>query len=60
MAPPCLTAAVVAGLVSTAAALYINGSVTAPCSSPLYCHGEILKTIELAQPFADSKTFVDM
>ncbi|KAM7222162.1 glycoside hydrolase family 37 protein [Rhypophila decipiens] len=41
-------------------ALYINGSVTAPCDSPLYCQGEILKAIELAQPFSDSKTFVDM
>lgn len=43
-----------------ATALYINGSVTAPCDSPLYCHGDILKAIELAQPFSDSKTFVDM
>ncbi|KAK4136805.1 glycoside hydrolase family 37 protein [Trichocladium antarcticum] len=49
-----------AGLVSSAAALYVNGSVTAPCDSPLYCQGEILKAIELARPFADSKTFVDM
>lgn len=45
---------------STTAALYINGSVTAPCDSPLYCQGEILKAIELARPFSDSKTFVDM
>jgi alpha,alpha-trehalase len=49
-----------AGLVSSAAALYVNGSVTAPCDSPLYCQGEILKAIELARPFSDSKTFVDM
>ena len=41
-------------------ALYINGSVTAPCDSPLYCQGGILKAIQLAQPFSDSKTFVDM
>ncbi|KAL1883874.1 hypothetical protein VTK73DRAFT_7662 [Phialemonium thermophilum] len=41
-------------------ALYVNGSVIAPCDSPLYCHGEILKAIELAHPFVDSKTFVDM
>ena len=45
---------------SSALALYINGSVTAPCDSPLYCQGEILKAIELAHPFEDSKTFVDM
>ncbi|TDZ31228.1 Trehalase [Colletotrichum spinosum] len=41
-------------------ALYDNGSVIAPCDSPIYCHGKILKEIELARPFADSKTFVDM
>lgn len=44
----------------TAQALYENGSVIAPCDSPIYCHGEILKEIELARPFSDSKTFVDM
>jgi len=43
-----------------AAAIYINGSVIAPCDSPLYCYGEVLKAIELARPFVDSKTFVDM
>ncbi|KAM4055189.1 trehalase domain-containing protein [Hirsutella rhossiliensis] len=41
-------------------ALFTNGSVVAPCDSPIYCHGDILQEIELAQPFADSKTFVDM
>ncbi|KAF2095433.1 trehalase [Rhizodiscina lignyota] len=41
-------------------ALYENGSVIAPCGSPLYCQGDILKDIELAQPFSDSKTFVDL
>jgi alpha,alpha-trehalase len=45
---------------SVANAIYVNGSVTAPCDSPIYCHGEILKEIELAKPFEDSKTFVDM
>lgn len=43
-----------------AQALYENGSIIAPCDSPIYCHGEILKQIELARPFTDSKTFVDM
>lgn len=41
-------------------ALYQNGSVTAPCDSPLYCQGEILREIELARPFEDSKTYVDL
>ncbi|KAK3299981.1 glycoside hydrolase family 37 protein [Chaetomium fimeti] len=55
-----LAIAALAGLIPSASALYINGSVTAPCDSPLYCQGEILKAIELARPFSDSKTFVDM
>ncbi|KAF2839103.1 glycoside hydrolase family 37 protein [Patellaria atrata CBS 101060] len=42
------------------AALYENGSVIAPCDSPIYCYGEILHAIELARPFSDSKTFVDL
>jgi len=62
MAPRRLAAAVAAlvSLASSATALYINGSVIAPCDSPLYCQGDILKAIELARPFSDSKTFVDM
>lgn len=53
-------AALVAASASAARALYVNGSVVAPCDSPIYCHGDILREIELAQPFEDSKTFVDM
>ena len=62
MAPLTLAAALaaLASLVSNVDAIYINGSVIAPCDSPLYCQGEILKAIELARPFSDSKTFVDM
>ena len=41
-------------------ALYQNGSVIAPCDSPLYCQGEILREIELARPFEDSKLYVDL
>ena len=40
--------------------LYINGSVVAPCDSPIYCYGDLLREIELARPFEDSKTFVDL
>ncbi|CAH0026006.1 unnamed protein product [Clonostachys rhizophaga] len=53
-------AALTAALAATANALYTNGSVVAPCDSPIYCYGELLKQVELAQPFSDSKTFVDM
>ncbi|KAF6840115.1 trehalase [Colletotrichum plurivorum] len=54
------TLAALAAWPQWAQALYENGSVIAPCDSPIYCHGEILKQIELARPFTDSKTFVDM
>ncbi|EKG20667.1 Glycoside hydrolase family 37 [Macrophomina phaseolina MS6] len=47
-------------LAASAGALYVNGSVTAPCDSPVYCHGDLLKAIQLAEPFSDSKTFVDL
>jgi alpha,alpha-trehalase len=55
------TAALIAGLgAPLASALFIKGSVIAPCDSPLYCQGDILREIELARPFEDSKTFVDL
>ena len=47
-------------LLPLASALYQNGSVIAPCDSPLYCQGEILREIELARPFEDSKLYVDL
>lgn len=43
-----------------ATALYQNGSIIAPCDSPIYCYGDLLREIELARPFSDSKTFVDL
>ena len=49
-----------AGSFPAVSGLFINGSLIAPCDSPLYCHGEILHQIELARPFSDSKTYVDM
>jgi hypothetical protein len=30
------------------------------CFSPIYCFGDLLKTVQLANIFSDSKTFVDM
>lgn len=47
-------------IVPFVAALYENGSVIAPCDSPIYCYGDLLREIELARPFEDSKTFVDL
>lgn len=53
------TAALIAG-VPLATGLFINARGVAPCDSPIYCYGELLREIELARPFADSKTFVDL
>lgn len=57
-----LVAAAIAGLAGLSEAIYINESagIIAPCDSPIYCYGELLKAIELASPFEDSKTFVDL
>ncbi|KAI1435053.1 Six-hairpin glycosidase-like protein [Xylaria sp. CBS 124048] len=54
------TAVVLLASTSPAHALYQNGSTFTPCDSPIYCTGELLKQVELAQPFSDSKTFVDL
>lgn len=34
--------------------------ILAPCESPIHCYGEILHQIQMARPFVDSKTYVDM
>ncbi|BFZ53052.1 hypothetical protein PYCC9005_000075 [Savitreella phatthalungensis] len=49
-------------LTNPTAALYINSSanVIAPCDSRIFCYGELLRDVQLARPFTDSKTFVDM
>lgn len=63
MAPVQRLAAAAAALlasVSPAYALFQDGSDFTPCDSPVYCHGELLKQVELARPFSDSKTFVDL
>lgn len=52
--------AAIAAAAPVASALFSNGTVIAPCDSPIYCHGEILHQVELARPFNDSKEFVDM
>lgn len=51
---------VITGLATAASATFFNGSVVAACDSLIYCYGEMLEAIQLAQPFVDSKTFVDM
>ncbi|KAI0873941.1 Six-hairpin glycosidase-like protein [Hypoxylon argillaceum] len=54
------SAAVLFANISPARALFQNGSTFTPCASPVYCNGELLKQVELAGPFSDSKTFVDL
>lgn len=55
-----LLAAVTTGHGKTLDGIYYDGENIAPCSSGLYCYGDILDSIQRAKPFADSKTFVDM
>ncbi|CAI4216645.1 unnamed protein product [Parascedosporium putredinis] len=56
-----LTAALIAATAPvTTHALYTDGNITVPCDSPIYCYGDLLHEVELARPFSDSKTFVDM
>ncbi|XP_065165308.1 trehalase-like isoform X2 [Atheta coriaria] len=35
-------------------------STTPPCDSEIYCHGQLLHTVQMSKIFQDSKTFVDM
>ncbi|ORX53048.1 trehalase [Hesseltinella vesiculosa] len=57
---------VISWLVSTvlvaAVDLQSSGDSYTPrsCNSPIYCDGPLLKTVQLAQLYPDSKTFVDM
>ena len=34
--------------------------MTLTCDSPIYCSGDLLHTVQLAEIYSDSKTFVDM
>ncbi|KAK4231814.1 glycoside hydrolase [Podospora fimiseda] len=61
MRPLARTAVTILSLLgASTTALYLEGEIIAPCDSPIYCHGDLLKDVELARPFSDSKTFVDM
>lgn len=53
-------AAVAGGYSQALDGIYYDGDSIAPCSSALYCYGDVLDSIQRAKPFADSKTFVDM
>lgn len=57
-----MRSATLASLISTASALYVDNAtgVVAPCDSQIFCYGDLLRDVQLAQPFSDSKTFVDM
>jgi len=40
----------------------VSGSINQEmsCFSPIYCYGDLLHTVQMANIFSDSKTFVDM
>jgi alpha,alpha-trehalase len=55
----------ICGIFITQISLYssviaIQSHTSYTCDSPIYCDGPILKTVQLARIFSDSKTFVDM
>lgn len=55
-----MLAAFATGYGQTLDGIYYDGDNIAPCSSAIFCYGDILDSIQRAKPFADSKTFVDM
>lgn len=44
----------------TLSVIAIQSQTSVSCDSPIYCEGPLLKTVQLAELFSDSKTFVDM
>lgn len=57
MVPMALVLMVAAVLVPQVTA---NNNYPPPCDSKIYCHGELLKTVQMAHLHNDSKYFVDM
>lgn len=55
-----LTLRLISSLALAAVAAAIQAQDSFTCDSPIYCEGDILKTVQLARIFPDSKTFVDM
>ncbi|KAI9250995.1 Six-hairpin glycosidase-like protein [Phascolomyces articulosus] len=47
-------------LVAIITAATVHGASHISCNSPIYCDGPLLRTVQLARLFPDSKTFVDM
>lgn len=41
------------------AAVVLAQDLPPSCDSPIYCYGDLLRTVQLARLFNDSKTFVD-
>lgn len=55
-----LSLRLICGLALAAVVSAIQKQDSLSCDSPIYCDGDLLKTVQLARIFADSKTFVDM
>lgn len=58
MAPHFLTCSLLVFIVYATGASYGNDFL--PCENDIYCYGDIIYTVNRAQLFPDSKTFVDM
>lgn len=51
---------VAVALTDAASVRRIGDKVADACESPVYCDGPLLRTVQLAEIFEDSKTFVDL
>lgn len=54
------TVLLIAIALTDAASVRRIAKVADACDSPVYCDGPLLKTVQLAELFTDSKTFVDL
>nr|XP_053639627.1 trehalase-like isoform X1 [Cherax quadricarinatus] len=54
------SAGVLAALLTLMPTMALAQNRPPPCESDIYCHGELLKTVQLAHIYNDSKYFVDM
>lgn len=55
-----ISAATIVALGNAASIGSTNSKVTDDCTSKIYCEGPLLQTVQLAEIFNDSKTFVDL
>ncbi|XP_069189020.1 trehalase isoform X2 [Procambarus clarkii] len=54
------SAGVLVVLLAATGTAALASTLPPPCDSEIYCHGELLKTVQMARLYNDSKYFVDM